>query len=72
MHPSEHDSNEWYGPWWRWMIVAWVLWWGVLYAKSVVQKRGRKVQAAIARLGSQPLRGYPEWGHPCPEGAKTR
>jgi hypothetical protein len=48
MRPSEHDAREWYGPWWRWLIVAWVAWWGFEYGKMVVTQRGSKVRAALA------------------------
>jgi hypothetical protein len=49
MRHFEQNAKEWYGPWWRWLIVAWVVWWGVLYGKMVVERRGGKVREAIVR-----------------------
>jgi hypothetical protein len=62
MRRSEPDRGEWYGPWWRWLIVVWVVWWGALYSKMVVQQRGWKVEAAIRRLGCPPLTAVPGQG----------
>jgi hypothetical protein len=47
MRPSEEDARGWYGPWWRWLIVAWVAWWGFEYGKMVVKQRGGKFQAVL-------------------------
>jgi hypothetical protein len=33
--------------WKRWLIVAWVVWFGFLYTKMVIKERGGKVQQAI-------------------------
>jgi hypothetical protein len=38
-------------PDWRgWIILAWVVWWGLLYGTMVVEKRGGKVRGWIVRL----------------------
>lgn len=38
---------------WRgWLALAWVVWFGLLYGKTVVEARGSKVRAAIAGLAS--------------------
>ena len=33
-----------------WIIVAWVVWWGTLYGKMVVEQRRAKLQAWVAQV----------------------
>jgi hypothetical protein len=65
-------AREWYGPWWRWFVVAWVLWWGVLYGKMVVQRRGGKLHESIGRLGTGSVGPWNRRNMPCDDtGAGT-
>ncbi len=43
--------------WRRWIIVVWVAWWGVLYGKMVVEKRGDKLRRWIAGVSRSPTQG---------------
>ncbi len=45
--------------WRQWIIVAWVVWWGALYGKMVVEKRGAKLQAWIAHVARSDSHGDP-------------
>ena len=36
---------------WRgWLALAWVVWFGLLYGKMIVERRGDKVRAAVSGL----------------------
>jgi len=43
----------------RWIIVAWVVWWGTLYGKMVIEQRGSKLQAWIAQVTRAGPQGDP-------------
>ncbi|SIO59827.1 hypothetical protein SAMN05444166_6181 [Singulisphaera sp. GP187] len=51
MHRSESDRRpvvvarpfDWRG----WVVLAWVLWFGLLYGKMVVESRGHRVRALV-------------------------
>jgi hypothetical protein len=40
-NPQPHRPIDWRG----WIIVAWVVWFGLLYGKMVVEQRGGKLSA---------------------------
>ncbi len=42
-HHSQRPAFDWRG----WVIFAWVVWFGLLYGKMVVEQRGGKVRAAL-------------------------
>jgi hypothetical protein len=45
---------------WRgWLAVAWVVWFGLLYGKMVVEQRGGKLSAAVASFTSRMGAGWP-------------
>ena len=44
MRRSEDGPLDWRG----WLILAWVVWFGLLYGKMVVEERGGKVKGWIA------------------------
>ncbi len=57
MHRSECDSPrsmarsvDWRG----WLILAWVLWFGVLYGKMVVESRGHRVRELVPQVQTTP------------------
>jgi len=39
-------SADWRG----WLALAWVVWFGLLYGRMVVEQRGGKIRAAITRV----------------------
>jgi hypothetical protein len=39
-------SADWRG----WLSLAWVVWFGLLYGRTVVEQRGGKLRAAVSRL----------------------
>jgi hypothetical protein len=40
---------------WRgWVVLAWVLWFGLLYGKMVVESRGQRVRELVPNLRSSP------------------
>ncbi|GAC1473272.1 MAG: hypothetical protein NVSMB9_21610 [Isosphaeraceae bacterium] len=51
MHHSESLRARLMAIDWRgWLALAWVVWFGLLYGKMVVEQRGGKLQAAVAAL----------------------
>jgi hypothetical protein len=41
---------------WRgWIILAWVVWFGILYGKMVVEQRGDRFREWVARIGKSDL-----------------
>jgi hypothetical protein len=52
---ESHRSSAWRD----WIIVAWVVWWGTLYGKMVVEQRGAKLQAWIAQVTPSRSQGDP-------------
>ena len=62
MSPSEPAATSARSPDWRgWIALAWVVWFGLLYGKMVVETRGGRfrhlIQAAVRGGPSPPLRG---------------
>lgn len=41
-------SADWRG----WLALAWVVWFGLLYGRMVVEQRGGKIRAAVARVAT--------------------
>ena len=44
MPPSETRPRI---DWRAWLTLAWVVWFGILYGKMVVEQRGEKIRAAL-------------------------
>ena len=43
---------------WRgWLALAWVVWFGLLYGKMVVERRGGKFRAAVSGWTARPVEG---------------
>jgi hypothetical protein len=42
--PRSEASFDWRG----WLAVAWVVWFGLLYGKTVIEARGAKIRAAVS------------------------
>jgi hypothetical protein len=42
--------------WRAWLALAWVVVFGLLYARTTIEQRGGRVRAAIGRLTSSTLR----------------
>ena len=39
---------------WRgWIVLAWVIWFGLLYGKMVVEQRGGKIRGVLASCGKE-------------------
>lgn len=36
--------------WRAWLALAWVLWFGLLYSRTIIESRGPKLRAAVAQL----------------------
>jgi hypothetical protein len=47
---SRLASTDWRG----WFALGWVVWFGLLYGKMVVEQRGGKVRAAVSGLAVRP------------------
>lgn len=45
--------NDWRG----WLALAWVVWFGILYGKMVIERRGDKLRAAVPGLSARPIEG---------------
>lgn len=43
--------------WRAWLALAWVVWFGLLYGKTVIDARGGKVRAAVSALLSRSAAG---------------
>ncbi len=41
--------------WRAWLALAWVLWFGLLYGRMVIEQRGGKVRAAVSGLTARPV-----------------
>lgn len=58
MPPSEPPTARTRSIDWRgWLALAWVVWFGLLYGKMVVERRGDKLRAAVSRLTANPSPG---------------
>ena len=66
MPPSDRtrarpSSVDWRG----WLALAWVVYFGILYGKMVVERRGEKLRAAVPGLAARP-RLVPDHARPRP------
>jgi hypothetical protein len=56
MPPFERlKSVDWRG----WLALAWVVWFGLLYGRMVIEQRGGKVRSAASGLISRPAESTP-------------
>jgi hypothetical protein len=47
-HPTKQERRRWPFDWRGWIILAWVVWFGLLYGKMVIEQRGGKLKEWIA------------------------
>ncbi len=65
MSPSERHRIDWRG----WIALAWVVWFGSLYGRTVIETRGGKLRAAVARvMGSAQFARTPDPGRVASDG----
>jgi len=49
-HTSSRVARLKASDWRAWIALVWVLWFGLLYGKMVVESRGQKLSALVARV----------------------
>jgi hypothetical protein len=54
--PRPDDGKTARRDWRAWLALAWAVWFGALYGKMVVERRGEKVRAAVAGPREAPAR----------------